>query len=190
MNSTIGVSAQDHGLRMVMPAFHGHAHNRACQLSFHILMSPGFGLEDLETCERVFAGSNAVARLTRHATPFHRWQFIDMHFQQWDKDKYVNLGKCFLWSLLLTADISLGEFLLNNYKQALDILREMPIRIATLLSGGHVSDVQFAGWLEVEHRYLKSKQAEPQADILRMEYVELLTKYNDAQWAFVSLSLI
>jgi len=112
MKSTVGVSAQHHGLRMVVPAFHGHAHNRACQLSFHILMSPGFGLEDLETCERVFSGSNAVARLTRHATPFHRRQSIDMHFQQWDKDKYSNLGKCFLMqSLPLTADISIGEFL-------------------------------------------------------------------------------
>ena len=60
----------------------------------------------------------------------------------------------------------------------------MPIWIATLLSGHHVSNVQFTGWLEEEHQYLKSKQAEPQAEILGVEYVELLTKYNDAQWAF------
>jgi len=80
---------------MVVPAFHGHAHNRLCQLSHHILMSEGFGLEDLETCECVFAGSNAVAHLTRHATPFHRRQFIDMYFRQWDADKYENLGAVF-----------------------------------------------------------------------------------------------
>ena len=79
------------------------------------------------------------------------------------------------------CDISIGEFLLNNYKQALDVLQEMPIRIATLLSGRPISDAQFAGWLEAKHQYLKSKQAEPQADILGVEYVELLTKYNDAQ---------
>ena len=147
-------------------------------------MSPGFGLEYLETCEHVFAGSNAMAQLTGHVTPFHHWQFIDMHFQQWDEDKYANLGKCFLiQSLPLTADISIGEFLLNNYKQALDILQEMPIRIVTLLSGRPISDAQFSGWLEAEHQYLKSKQAEPQANILGVEYVELLTKYNDAQLA-------
>jgi len=96
MKSMVGVSAQHHGLHMVVPAFHGHAYNQTCQLSFHILTSPGFSLEDLETCECVFAGSNAVAQLTHHVTPFHHWQSIDMHFQQWDEDKYSNLGKCFL----------------------------------------------------------------------------------------------
>ena len=59
-------------------------------------MASGFGLEDLETCERVFAGSNAVARLTRHATAFHRRQFIDMYFRQWDAEKYENLGEYIL----------------------------------------------------------------------------------------------
>ena len=93
MRSSLGPKARELGLRMVVPAFHGHAHNRICQLGYHIQMSTGFGLEDLETCERVFAGSNAVARLTRHATPFHRRQFIDLYFQQWDAEKYENLGR-------------------------------------------------------------------------------------------------
>jgi len=78
MNSSLSMKACNLGLHLVMPAFHGHAHNHLCQLSFHILMSSGFGLEDLETCESVFARSNAVTWLTRHATPFHQWQFIDI----------------------------------------------------------------------------------------------------------------
>jgi len=57
----------------------------------------------------------------------------------------------------------------------------MPIQIATLLSGHCISNVKLAGWLEEENQYLKSKQDEPQAEILGVEYVELLTKYNDAQ---------
>jgi len=69
----------------------------------------------------------------------------------------------------------------NNYKQALDILQELPIQIVTLLSGCPISDAQFAGWLEAKCQYIKSKQAEPQANILKVEYVGLLTKYNDAQ---------
>ena len=92
MRSSLGPKAHKLGLCMVVPAFHGHAHNRLCQLSNHILMSHGFGLEDLETCECVFVGSNAVAHLTRHATSFHRHWFMDMYFQQWDMDKYANLG--------------------------------------------------------------------------------------------------
>ena len=71
MKSSLGQKACDLGLCLVVPAFHGHAHNHLCQLDFHVQMSAGFGLEDLETCERVFSGSNAVAQLTRHATLFH-----------------------------------------------------------------------------------------------------------------------
>ncbi|KAF8587420.1 hypothetical protein K439DRAFT_1614349 [Ramaria rubella] len=79
MRSSLGPQACELGVRMVVPAFHGHAHNRLCQLCFHIQISEGFGIEDLETCERVFSGSNAVACLTRHSTPYHRRQFIDMY---------------------------------------------------------------------------------------------------------------
>jgi hypothetical protein len=92
-NSSIGTEAHRKALRLVVPAFHGHAHNRRCQLAFHIHIVSGFGLEDLETYERIFSASNAIARLTRHATAFHRRQFIDMHFRQWDTDKYQNLRK-------------------------------------------------------------------------------------------------
>ena len=163
--SCIGPKAKADGLRLVIPAFHAHAHNRQCQLDFHILMSAGFGLEGLETCERVFSGSNAVARLTHHATAFHRWQFIDMYFNQWDTDKYENLA----------------SFLLNNYRQALDVLHDMPIHIQTILSGRHVSDTQFSQWLAQEHDYLCSKQSEPETDTLSIEYVELIDKYEAAQ---------
>ena len=90
--SSLGGKAKERKMKMVVPAFHGHAHNRPCQLSYHIQMAEGFGIEDAETCERVFSGSNKVARLTRHCTPFHRKQFIDMYFQQWDLAKYESLG--------------------------------------------------------------------------------------------------
>ena len=95
MGSSLSIKACECGPCMVVPAFHGHAHNQLCHLSHHILMSDGFGLEDLETYEQVFVGSNAVAHLTCHATLFHQWQFIDMYFQPWDADKYENLGAVF-----------------------------------------------------------------------------------------------
>ncbi|KAF8574809.1 hypothetical protein K439DRAFT_1624059 [Ramaria rubella] len=137
-----------------------HAHNRLCQLSFHILMSRGFGLKDLETCKHVFAGSNAVARLTCHSTPFHQHQFIDKYFRQWDTEKYENLG----------------HFLFNNYKQALEILQDMPNKIKSLTSGWEVSEAQFVEWLQQECDYLNSKHSEPEVDVLGVEYVELLDK--------------
>ena len=140
-----------------VPAFHGHAHNHLCQLSFHTLMSSGFGLEDLETCERVFAGSNAVAQLTQHATPFHQQQFIDIFFHQWYAEKYENLGIVFicifLHSLLMYVT---GQFFLKNYQQALEILHDMPVCIDTLTSGCKVPDTQFTKWLKDECKYLNS----------------------------------
>lgn len=88
-----------------------------------------------------------------------------MHFHQWDADKYE----------------SLGQFLLNNYKQALDVMREMPVRIQTLTSSWQITKFQFTTWLNLEHNYLRSKQSEPDVDILGVEYIELLDKYYDAR---------
>ena len=74
----------------------------------HPGMVEGVGLEDFETMEWVFSSSNEVAGVKWYATGYHRRIFIDMHFQQWDKKKYCNLGM----------------MLLNNYQQALKIIDE------------------------------------------------------------------
>ena len=92
--SSISQKAERNRLVLVVNAFHGHAHNRMCQLRHLPLYLFGFGIEDLETCERIFSASNHVARLIRHASLFHWRQFLDLHFDQWDKDKYLELSKC------------------------------------------------------------------------------------------------
>jgi hypothetical protein len=74
-----------------------------------------------------------------------------------------------------------GQFILNNYQQALQILEEMPVRIQTLTSGRRVPEAQFMTWLDEERKYLLSKQSEPREDILGIEYVELLNRYHDAR---------
>ena len=81
------------GLQVIVNAFHGWAHNRLCQLKYHPLYRRGLGLEDLETLERVFSSSNSMARIIRHTTRFHWSQYVDLHFQQWDADKYQELSK-------------------------------------------------------------------------------------------------
>lgn len=80
-------------LQVVVNAFHGWAHNRLCQLQFHPLYRKGTGLEDLETLERIFAASNTIARPIRHATKFHWLQAVDLHFRQWDEQKYQELSE-------------------------------------------------------------------------------------------------
>ncbi|KIJ52904.1 hypothetical protein M422DRAFT_155675, partial [Sphaerobolus stellatus SS14] len=160
--SSLSPKAKERKIKLVVPAFHGYAHNHPCQLSYHIQMTEGFGLEDAETCERVFSGSNKVARLTRHCTPFHRHQFIDMYFQQWDFAKYE----------------SLGMFLHQNYIQALEILEEMPAEINMLTGGRMIADAHYVKWLDEERLYLESKQKEPELETFKIDYVELLQKYE------------
>jgi hypothetical protein len=41
-----------------VPAWHGWSHNRKCQLQHHPLHVEGLGLEDCETCERLFSYTN------------------------------------------------------------------------------------------------------------------------------------
>ena len=88
-NSSIGGKARTTRLDLAVNAFHGHAHNRLCQLRYHPLFRKVLGLEDLETCERIFSGSNPLARTIRFSSHFHWLQFIDLHFDQWNRDRYL-----------------------------------------------------------------------------------------------------
>jgi hypothetical protein len=97
--SSLGTKTVALRLRGVVPAFHGHAHNRECQIGWHPLYVDGVGLEDFEECERTFARSNHLASVTRMTTPFHRQQQIDEHFAFHDIDKHAASGKL-LTSLL------------------------------------------------------------------------------------------
>ena len=87
-------------MQLVVNVFHGHAHNHMCQLQYHPLYLPGTGLEDFETCEHVFSSSNATAVLICHASYFHYIQYLELHFSQWDADKYAELSTLFLSHLV------------------------------------------------------------------------------------------
>jgi hypothetical protein len=87
--------AKEARMQFCVNSFHGYAHNRLCQVQHHPLYLPGFGLEDLKTMEHVFSSSNSVSRVIRYASRYHWAQFIDLHFQQWDEDKYSELSECY-----------------------------------------------------------------------------------------------
>lgn len=92
-SALLGQKSASKRLQIFVNAFHGWAHNRLCQLKYHPLYRTGVGLEDLETLECVFSASNAIARTIRHATAFHWHQAVDLHFCQWDEEKYQELSK-------------------------------------------------------------------------------------------------
>lgn len=151
-------------IRHCTPAMHGFAHNRPCQHGHHPLYLPGAGLEDFETCERIFSSSNDCARITRHATDFHRHQRIDAHFRQWDADKFE----------------ALATFIFNNYRQALLILAEYQEHLGKPEWAGF-DELTFARWREEEMEYLNGLKTEPEESTLAVEYVNALETLEEAE---------
>lgn len=91
--SPLGSRAKSLNYRALVGSFHGHAHNRLCQLRFLATYVKGMGLEDLEGGERFFSKSNALASAIRHAGVFNRKQRIvgfAIHMDQ--NETYQNLS--------------------------------------------------------------------------------------------------
>ena len=102
-NSPLGPLAQALNYKSLVNAFHGHAHNRLCQLSHLATYTKGLGIEDLGVCERAFSRSNGLAGATRYMSIFHRMQAIAWYFEDTDHlETYQNLSK-WLLHLLLAA---------------------------------------------------------------------------------------
>ena len=92
--SELGPRARALDYRALVGSFHGHAHNRLCQLSFLATYVKGMGLEDLEGCERFFSKSNVLASSLRYASVFHRQQKIVEFMKHMDNmETYQNLSK-------------------------------------------------------------------------------------------------
>ncbi|KAH7917838.1 hypothetical protein BV22DRAFT_970049, partial [Leucogyrophana mollusca] len=172
--SSIGVQAARQHLMLAVNAFHGWAHDRLCQLRNHPLYLKGFGLEDLETCERVFSASNATAPLIRHASHFHWRQFLELHFMQWDKDKYLELSR----------------FLFNNYVQALTIIRDYTAELTAFKTSTNTQDQDFEHWMFEEFNYLLSVAREPEQDAMLVVYVTELDKLCKAQAAYGAVTSV
>ncbi|KAJ7693493.1 hypothetical protein B0H14DRAFT_3100746 [Mycena olivaceomarginata] len=161
-NSPLGECAKCKNFHCLVGAFHGHAHNRLCQLCFLATYVEGLGLEDLEGCEWVFLRC-------RYASHFHRQQEITAYVKHYDTfHTYTNLSK----------------FLCDNYKQALGILKtEHKIRQFTAKE--EITNYQvFHDWLEEEKVFLLGLQEESkdQTETLEMEYVQKLVNLDTSRY--------
>jgi hypothetical protein len=67
-SSELGNEAWEKQLKCLVGSFHGHAHNRLCQLRFLATYVEGMGLEDLEGCEHFFSRSNGLAKSCCYAS--------------------------------------------------------------------------------------------------------------------------
>ncbi|KAJ7017031.1 hypothetical protein C8F04DRAFT_1201162 [Mycena alexandri] len=98
-NSRLSERAQENALKMLVGAFHGHAHNRLCQLSFLATYIEGLGLEDLEGCERFFSKSNDLAKCANSSAIIMR-QALDIlrtesTLREWMRKEGIESGDVF-----------------------------------------------------------------------------------------------
>ncbi|KAJ7725663.1 hypothetical protein DFH07DRAFT_758581 [Mycena maculata] len=139
LRSSLGSRVVAMNMRGVVPAFHGHAHNRACQVGWHPLYVDGVGLEDFEECERTFSGSNHLAGTTRLCTTFHRQQAIDEHFDFHDLDKHA----------------ASGNFIYQNYRQAIEKIGLNRNQLDILERRLHTTGRDYESALLAERKYFK-----------------------------------
>ncbi|KAJ6464986.1 hypothetical protein C8R45DRAFT_1107214 [Mycena sanguinolenta] len=172
LRSSMGQRVVALHLRGVVPAFHGHAHNRGCQLGWHPLYVDGVGLEDFEECERTFCLSNNLATVTRHATPFHRQQQIDEHFNFHDADKHA----------------ASGNFIFQNYRQATEKIAMNTVHLQVLEDRLHTTAADYELYLMQERNHLEALKREPPDVVWTVEYMELLQKRAAAERACITAS--
>ncbi|KAG8685044.1 hypothetical protein FRC08_013330, partial [Ceratobasidium sp. 394] len=171
----IGPRARAALLRMCTGAFHGPAHNRACQLKYHSRYFLGAGLTDFENCETLFSSSNRLAATTRFASKFHRHQRIHRHLDGWDDDQRANLG----------------HLLRSKYKAALAVMERAETSISRLAP--NVPSDKLAKFLEWEEHYLAVLKVEDPDNTMAVEYLELRerletlqTEYDKHRKTFIS----
>ncbi|KAK1217091.1 hypothetical protein PQX77_020275 [Marasmius sp. AFHP31] len=149
----------------VVPAFHGHAHNRKCQCQWHPQYVPGVGIEDFEGCERTFSLSNNLATTTRLATPFHRRQAILEHFDFNDEDKHALSG----------------NFIFQNYREALERLEEDEPLFEDACRKYGLSPVACEAFLIKEREYFATAMEEPVELTQSLDYAEALERWWKAE---------
>ncbi|KAI5994652.1 hypothetical protein EDD15DRAFT_2165753 [Pisolithus albus] len=162
--SAVGPRARALNYTSLVPAFHGYAHRRLCQLRFLARYVDGMGLEDLEGCERMFSKTNGLASAVRYASTFHRWQAIAGYIAHNDEHEvYQNLT----------------TMILNNYRQALRIIQEGKNTLPCLMDDLGITDVSvFRMWLLEENEYLAARSREPEEETLQMEYWQKLVNLD------------
>ena len=67
-----------------------------------------------------------------------------------------------------------GNSLLNNYKQAIQIIKDYSPGVHTWKQHLGISNQDIDGWLEDERKFLESLKEEPEEHVLACTYVEAL----------------
>lgn len=165
LHSSLSEAFLREGHHFIVNAFHGYTHSYDCQNRNHPNVTPGAGLEDFETMERIFSSSNVLASIIRYASSYRRRLFIVTYFGQWDQDKYANTG----------------DFLYNNYIQALKTLQNDQAALRTSLGVLGVTESQLEEWEKEERVFFSTVGKERPWDIHAVAYVEALQRLRELE---------
>ncbi|KAG8221547.1 hypothetical protein J3R82DRAFT_1775 [Butyriboletus roseoflavus] len=107
-------------------------HNYAYHDVNHPNTIKGVALEDLSTMEYIFSMFNNLASVICYITVHNHQLFINLFFCQWDEDQYLSLGK----------------MLLDNYKQALCIIKDDGFKLAQAKQSLGITDETLNVWFK------------------------------------------
>ena len=74
-----------------------------------------------------------------------------------------------------------GNFLLNNYKQAIQIIKDYSLGVHAWKQHLGISNQDIDGWLEDERKFLESLKEEPEEHVLACAYVKALQTHQEAK---------
>ena len=74
-----------------------------------------------------------------------------------------------------------GNFLLNNYKQAIQIIKDYLLGVHAWKQHLGISNQDIDGWLKDERKFLESLKEEPEEHVLACAYVEALQTCQAAE---------
>ncbi|KAK0235419.1 hypothetical protein EDD85DRAFT_922540 [Armillaria nabsnona] len=152
--SPLGELAKTKMFCILVGLFHGHAHNRLCQLQHLGTYLKGLGLEDLETLERFFSKSNALAGGIYYASRFHCCQRLSWYLKHIDHS--------------------------DSFKH-LNIIDSYPALQKSMWELGVADEKEFEAWLREEEVYLTNLWHEPPKKTTEMEYYARLVHYYDIE---------
>jgi hypothetical protein len=80
-----------------------------------------------------------------------------------------------------------GNFLLNNYKQAIAIIKDYSPEVNAFKLRLHITDQDIENWVVAEWKFLEELKEEPGKRVLACAYVEALIQRQQAEYVFVTL---
>lgn len=118
----------------------------------------GMGLEDLETLECIFSGSNHLMTVTCYATAYRLLLLIDEYFKDWDEEKYANLS----------------QFIYNNFQQAYMVIQDNTSPLRQSMASLNITNDNLQVWYKEEHEFFDTLGKETPWDVHAMAYVKAL----------------